>query len=246
MELDDIKKRIDDQYNKLGFDLKYSFLYTGKSTFTPAQKFMFVGLNPGGNGPAESYSYNISGEDNKNSYLDENWLDGPDKEGQPPLQIQLQCFFEALCKHLDVEDWKHYMRNTLCLNYIPFRSKNWDTLGKKKAALEFANELWSSILEYIQPHAILVIDNNVRDNLIITLTASGWTHDIKAHKSGSINWGNNRYYLDYFYKETPTGARRMLIAKLPHLSSRKIFSRGKCEEPREIVVKEIADAIKYP
>ena len=248
MNLEEIEKRIAAQYRILGFDKAYSFLYTGRSTFTPAQKFMFVGLNPGGG--EGQYECLIAGPEGKNAYLDEDWIEKPGQknDGNHPLQVQLKKFFEALCKELEIEikDCEKYMRDTLCLNYIPFRSKNWQALGKRDKVIAFANELWAEILCYIQPQAILVIDNNIRENLIGILKASGWTYDTVNSCAENINWGNNKYYLDYFYKETGAGTEKMLIAKLPHLSSRKIFSREKCQGPREKVVKEIAKAIKQP
>lgn len=246
MDLEEIEKRIAAQYEKLEFDKAYSFLYTGRSTFTSAQKFMFVGLNPGGG--EGNYERLITGPEGKNSYLDEDWIEKPgqDNTGNHALQVQLKMFFETLCKELGIEDWKKYMRGTLCLNYIPFRSKNWLALGKRDKVIEFANELWTEILCYIQPQAILVIDNNIRENLTGILKASGWTHDTKSSRCENINWGKNKYYLDYFYKETGAGTENLLIAKLPHLSSRKIFSRKQCQVPRENVVKEIANAIKQP
>lgn len=244
MDLEEIEKRIAAQYKILGFDKAYSFLYTGRSTFTPAQKFMFVGLNPGG-GDGD-YQCLIAGPEGTNSYLDEDWIEKPGQQnaGKHALQVQLKIFFETLCKELEIKEWEKYMRDTLCLNYIPFRSKNWQALGKRDKVIEFANELWADILRYIQPQALLVIDNNIRENLTGILEASGWTHDVESSCSENINWGNNKYYLDYFNKETGAGTEKMLIAKLPHLSSRKIFSRKECQGPREKVVKEIAKALR--
>ena len=250
---DDITKLSSDKLNKLeekfnkkmkdiGFDQGWSFLYTGPETYNPEQKFMFVGLNPGGEhiSPAhKNYSYGcyIANSPNSNAYLDEDWGIG---KGEASLQKQMQSFFKALCAELQIDDWEEYMKNSLSMNFIPFRSSSWASLQKKKEVLEFTDEIWKEIIHYIEPRAILTMDNITRDKIFHMLIKSSWKHLDLESECEKINWGSNKYYLDVFMKDS----KKLLIAKFPHLSSRKIFSREACAMPRLRVIKKIAEALQ--
>lgn len=243
-KLDQLKDKIDAQYAiwdskcKLG----WSFLYTGPETYSPEQKFIFVGLNPGGGKKDEKhknggYECGISCEENSSAYLDQKW---GYEEGEAPFQIQMQKFFKELCHELSEADCEGFMRNTMCANYIPFRSKNWKQLEQKPEILKFAAEMWAEILDYIQPSAILTIDNQTYNAFKKILNDSAWQRLEDESDYGKIGWGNNNFYYDTYEMQ----GRRIVLAKFPHLSSRKIFSREHCEQPRSLVIKKIANAIQ--
>lgn len=236
-----IEDEISAKYKELAFTQGFSFLYTDIETYNPQQDFMFIGLNPGGKyivKGEKGYGCHIACAEGENAYLDEDWIGKDGREGQAALQIQLKEFFKSLCQKMGITDWEKHMRGSLCLNFIPFRSSNWNTLDKKKDVRQFSHHLWTNILRYIHPRAILCIDNYTRASLHEILINDGWKCDRSINNK--IGWGNDYYYLDYFSK----GSSKLLIAKFPHLSSRKIFSRENCAEPRNLVITEIAGAIQ--
>lgn len=217
-------------------DLKWSFLYTPKSTFSPLQDFMFVGLNPGGGLGEDAYEESLSCEGG-NAYLVDQW--SVFEAGKSPLQVQIQTFFKELvsCREQPSMDWKTFMDQSLALNFCPFRSPSWRDLGNKKNTLNFCRSLWTDILGYIQPKSILTIDRVSHRNLISIMNIQNF-HEIYS-ETQTIGWSNVTYSLGVY----SNGARKITLARFPHLSTYKIFSRTECQGTRTGVISKLAESL---
>lgn len=129
------------------------------------------------------------------------------------------------------------MDQSLAANFVPFRSQKWTTLANKKESLIFADMLWSDIIDFITPRAIVSIAEIPFNHLLTVLQNKGFK--IVAKTKACIGWGNVTYSL---MRLTFNNAS-IVVVRLPHLSTYKIFNRKQCEEPIKKFTSEIAAVI---
>lgn len=94
-------------------------------------KLLMIFLNPGGS--EDDLRHPKWAPKKGNCYWTEQWLQY--KEGQAPLQLQVQKLWELLGLQND---------EVFCANYVPFRSANWQAMSnRRKPAEAFGHQLWS-------------------------------------------------------------------------------------------------------
>jgi len=233
LQFDSLCDRIRAAYSSLGHHMSWSFLYTSQSTLHSSQQLLFIGLNPGGK-EGEKYTETPSCKDG-NDYLRGDWDQKKWKKGKAPLQVQVQKLFTKIATSMAASiPYQAMMDASLAANYVPFRSSRWASLGNKELTLDFARKLWSEILDYVQPRAIICIAYVAYDE-IKTILQSKDFQVVGSEDRKTIGWGNATYCLT----ELSDGERTVILVRLPHLSTYKVFSSTKCE----IEIKKLIDKI---
>lgn len=225
-----LSDRINAAYRELGHRMGWSFLYTPKSTLNASQQLLFLGLNPGGK---EDLGYDVVPScESGNEYLHGKWVA---EKGKAPLQFQVQQLFKGIAVSMGGNiNHGTMMDATLAANYVPFRSSTWATLVNKQRSMEFSSALWSEILDQVHPRVIICIAYLVYDNIKAILVSKGFA-PIDADKAQPIGWGR----VTYNVTELRNDDRTILLVRLPHLSTYKVFSSAKCE----MEIKKLADRI---
>lgn len=201
-EIDTLQDRIKIGYASSANTQGWRFLYSHRAVLNGAD-VAIIGLNPGGGEQiAEHGVFDVPA--GTSAYIHESWKGYP--EGSEPLQLQIR----ALCRWLNVEP-----RNVLAGNFIPWRSRSWQTLVDQRGAIDFASHLWSDIFQTVEPRLIVAIGLDTGAHIAKVLQTAATT------KVG-IGWGN--------YSATiATNGRQRLIA-FPHLSRFRIMDRPKSRE----------------
>lgn len=213
--------RIRAAYSMLGHRMSWSFLYTPQSTLHSSQQLFFIGLNPGGT-EGEQYTEARSCEDG-NDYLLGDWDQEKWEPGNAPLQLQVQELFRRMAAQMGENvEYQKIMNVSLATNYIPFRSPKWASLENKERTLDFAREFWTGILSFIQPRVIICIALVAYQELKSIFEKSGF---IGNEERKHIGWGK----VTYCVTELRNGKQNILLIRLPHLSTYKVFSSNKCE-----------------
>jgi hypothetical protein len=213
-------------------DMYWTFLYTPQSTLRCSQQLFFLGLNPGGK---EGEYKEISSCEKGNAYLVGNW---DQKKGEAPLQCQVQKLFKRIEGSMSTRiDYRDMMNSSLAANYVPFRSSTWNKLGNRKDTLEFAEKLWSEILDCVCPRAIVCMSKVVYEPLKGILKRKGF--DFISEQKNCVGWGKETYNLT----ELRGGEKTVVLVRLPHLSRYKIFSRQKCDSEIKKVTDKIASVL---
>jgi len=234
LQFSSICDRIDVAYSALEHQMGWSFLYTPQSTLHALQPLLFLGLNPAGK---EGQEYTrVPSCKLGNEYLHGCWGAGA---GKAPLQIQVQLLFRRIALSMGGDiDHVAMMDATLAANYVPFRSSRWATLGNKQQSLDFASTLWSEILDHVQLHVIICIAYLAYDSIKAILGSKGFTLR-GADQSRPIGWGRVTYNIT----ELRNDYRTILLVRLPHLSTYKVFSCAKCETEIKRLVDRISSAL---
>jgi hypothetical protein len=194
------KAEIETEYRRLGYRSGWSFLGTPERTLRTA-RVGFVGLNPGGGGPNDSYQYaGLWDVPSGNAYLDERW--GPN-ETYSPIQLQVQRWQRLL----DLNE-----QDLFCAHFIPFRSPDWGTLERKKDAIAFASKLWSWVLE-VSPASLFVTMGKTPAYHLAGL--------LGAAKVAQLQTGWGRQTIDVW--DTPAGRR---LVAMPHPSRFTLLNRS--------------------
>lgn len=229
-------ERIRTEYQSQKHKMSWSFLYTPQSTLHSSQKLLFVGLNPAGN-DREIYTEAPSCEDG-NDYLHGKWAETWGR-GEAHLQIQVQQLFKriALAKSATIS-YQDLMDNSLAANYVPFRSKDWDTLSNKKETLNFAKELWSEIFNFVKPRAVVCISIVAYEGIKKILLTQGFKY-MNLEEREAVGWGNVTYQLT----ELSNGEQTALLIRLPHLSRYSIFNNSNCDIKVNYLAKRIANVL---
>jgi hypothetical protein len=134
--------------------------------------------------------------------------------------------------------YEEFMDTSLAANYVPFRSSKWETLVNRKLALDFARSLWSDILSFVQPHVIICMAIETYNGFKAILKDRGFQL-VCPEKGEFIGWGK----VTYNFTELSDGNRTVILVRLPHLSTYKIFSRKECETEIDKIISNIASAI---
>ncbi|HVC37837.1 MAG TPA: hypothetical protein VNF46_05490 [Gammaproteobacteria bacterium] len=222
--------RINMAYDALGHRMGWSLLYTPKSTLHASQQLLFLGLNPGGK---EDQRYDaVPSCESGNEYLHGKWVA---EVGKAALQFQVQQLFKRIALSTGGNINHEYMMDaTLAANFVPFRSPNWTKLVNKQKTMEFSRSLWSEILDQLHPRVIICIAYLVYDSIKTILVSKGFT-PIDTDKAQPIGWGKVTYNMT----ELRNDDRDILLVRLPHLSTYKVFSSAKCE----MEIKKLTDRI---
>lgn len=214
---------IDTTYARLGHALGWRFLTTPRSMLCDATEFGFISLNPGGS--REPPEHPRASSESGSSYLTESWHDNP--AGSAPLQRQVQALFAALARHTGhhepLADFAN--QSILSAHYIPFRSPRLADLPRRQESLAFAQELWGDILRHWRPRILITIDREAYTGLsqVFCKQAGARQFDAKRFNTG---WGN--YQADVVRFSSSSSVHALTLARLPHLSTFKLFSRPAC------------------
>ncbi len=121
--------------------------------------------------------------------------------GESKLQKQVLALFERLGEKPE---------NVLSGNLIPFRSPDWKSLKEPQSAIEFGEELWSTVLRNAQPSLVVTMGSQVLDSVSRLL-------QVRDVQKISVGWGNITASKGRFSGGTFVG--------LPHLSRFGIMNR---------------------
>jgi len=196
MKFSNLVDLIDTEYGQRGDTLGWRWLYSPRQTLSRANVAL-VGLNPGGS----SYEPPVPSSEQGSAYATESWGGLP--PGHSTLQRQVLSLFSCLGVKAD---------DVLTGNLVPFRSRSWEALVNRPAAVTFGQRLWQEVFAAHRPEMIIAMGNTARDALVEVLGA----YD---RKYVTVNWGS----LVGTYWALPNGGR---LVGLPHLSRYGIITRA--------------------
>lgn len=124
-------ERVGREYEALGHQLGWRFLYSPANTLSTSTQILFLGKNPGGG----RYVAPVASVEEGNAYRLERW-GGHDNYN--PLQNQVQKLFGILAKKLEQQSSADLMDKTLTSNFCPFRSSGWPSLHRRSESISFS------------------------------------------------------------------------------------------------------------
>lgn len=211
------KADIDAEYDRLKFGHGYSFLLCDEARLTDAD-VAIVGLNPGGREDFDGYQKNWA--TSGNAYFDERWADNDTKYS--PLQTQIHIWHDLAGVKFD---------QSLCAQFVPFRSQDWaklhDGKSRKEEALAFSRRLWRSVLE-VSAATKFITMGKVAGVEIASLV------EAKFDRSLPTGWGGSKMDV-YLAKD----GRRVIA--MPHPSRYRIFGRE--QGLSDVAVKSFREAL---
>lgn len=222
----DMVQRIEQAYCRLGHEHGWRFLYTPARTLSPSTRLTFIGLNPGGS----DYEPPSPSVEAGNAYHVEPW----GKRGQlNSLQRQIVGLFEGLAKELGHPSSTGLMDETLAANFCPFRSQSLTQLARREESLAFSQELWISILDLVQPAAVVCLGGDAAPYLREVLRRDGFRQ--VGAEEGPFGWTPpaGQSPMTYAIEQYRSGGRPLLFVRLPHLS-RFPFVRRTPEHPESV------------
>ena len=213
---------IERAYNQLGHTIGWRFLTGPRATLSPKTTIGFVTLNPGGN--SEPADHPRASSEAGSAYLIETWPGS--SRGAAPLQMQVQALFSSMARHLGYEGSLSTFMNqrVLSSHLIPFRSPRFADLPRRSESMAFAQSLWADILTHWRPRILLTIDREAFKNLNSILLQLGARQTDSQHFD--TGWGT--YQAEAARLITPDSSGALTLARLPHLSTFKLFSRAAC------------------
>ncbi|MFL6291828.1 MAG: hypothetical protein ACJ759_13115 [Thermoanaerobaculia bacterium] len=220
--------QIEGAYSDLGHSLGWRFLYSPISTLSASTRLLLVGLNPAGR------EHHICRSVEKgNAYRLEKW---GKEESLNALQVQIGHLFEILARKVGQAP-DGLMDSTLTSNFCPFRSPSWEELHEKTKSIEFSRKLWSWLLPELSPSAIICLGSDPFIHFReVLLSLGGVEHQHRRERS---EWGNVTYGESHIKLQS----RDVLLLRLPHLSTYKIFTRPECAATVESFTDRIAEAM---
>ncbi len=227
---------IDHAYVRLGHTLGWRFLSCPRATLSPTTEVGLVSLNPGGT--FEPQEHPRASSEAGSAYLIESWPGcGP---GAAPLQRQIQALFRALARHLGRENAVDRFMNeqVLSAHFIPFRSPRFADLPRRPESIAFAKELWNAILSHWKPRVLITIDTEAFASLEALLLGQCGNQLLESRRFDT-GWGN--YQAAAIRIARPEDDSRVTLARLPHLSTFKLFSRDACRPYLEDFLGYVAD-----
>ncbi|MBL0649075.1 hypothetical protein [Aeromonas caviae] len=214
-------------YTLQGYKFEWSLSYNSFNILhTPEYPIAFIGLNPGGDEKTK-YNPEIESESGKSAYYYENWtrssLSPPEEKDLNPLQMQMVKLYARLsdiygCNYSDLMD------KSIMANFVPFRSKDWNSLPNKSTALEFSRQLWSEILKHARIKVIICMSVVVFNELNTTLCELGFSLLPEKSEAKRTGWGRTKYQAVTYVKDN----KEVLLIRLPHLSRYKMFNSENC------------------
>lgn len=190
---------IQTEYQRLGYRHGWSFMATPECTLREA-RVVIVGLNPGGGGVDDHYSYQgLWDSPGGNAYFVEKWA----RNGtETPVQSQVKAWHTVLRLGAD---------ETLCAQFIPFRSPDWDRLERKNEAIGFSQGLWRWVLD-TSPATLFLTMGKLPSIYLVELMGA------RLVASLPTNWGS--HMIDVW--DDANGRR---IVRMPHPSRYQLFER---------------------
>lgn len=213
---------IEKKYQALDYKIGWRFLTTGKATFCDTTNFALITMNPGGDRDPPDHPH--ASQEAGSAYLVERWGTVP---GQSKLQRQVQELFRSL--HTRVapnEQFKNFVNEqVLSTHFIPFRSPTYKQLAHKEEANQFAEDLWSGILQEILPKLIFVMDKNTCARLS-TLFEKHLGGTRVRHEIHDTGWGKIKSEVMQF---DLIGRKHssVTLVRFPHLSRFTLMGKEK-------------------
>lgn len=194
------KEWIEENYGTLGYRHGWTLMYTPEQAIRTA-KVAFVGLNPGGGGPGDNHIYSgIWDEPEGNAYFQQDWGAG---KGKAPIQVQVQKWHEML--EIPGSD-------SLCIQFVPFRSPSWGALENRDQAVAISKIIWRWVLQ-VSPATLFVTMGKVPALYLTELLEAEHLLDLPT------GWGSQRINV----WQSATGRR---IVGMPHPSRYRLFGRS--------------------
>jgi len=227
-------------YKKLGHNRGYRFLMYPKCTFSKETDIAVITANPGGDIITEHPSKSC---ENGNAYFTESWKNS--SSGQDKLQIEMQILYKVLSKKFNFHGTPLEFSNSKVLSayFIPFRSKDLNSLHNKRETFEFAQNMWYNIFSNILPKLIITIGNDAYQGIsdVFELKFTGKQTDKEEFDTG---WGTENPNSKRSYKFNSTkyvlkNNKIVTIAKLPHLSRFTVMTSGKCTKYTNLFLEHI-------
>lgn len=194
-----LEDEIETAYKLSSNNLGWRLLYSPESVLVGADVAL-IGLNPGGTeAPPRHAEFAMA--PGRSAYRDEDW-------GKPAGQHRLQVQVLSLFDRLGVKP-----EEVLAGNLVPFRSPRWDALADLPAAKELGIDIWTRILERVQPSMIVVMGGEVWS----------FTRGIRegSEEKVSLAWGN--------VSGRTAATRWGRVVALPHLSTHSVITRQKSQ-----------------
>ena len=211
---------IETSYDELGHNLGWRFLMGPQATLSNQTKIALITLNPGG--AEEPPNCQRASCETGNAYFIEQWRNAP--AGRSPLQVQVQNLLADLNSRLGKGCSSRQFADTkvLCAYYVPFRSPRFEDLPRKQESLLFAQKLWGRLLTQLELDFIVTIDRETFAAMEALLTSGG---DNIKRQSFTSGWGKCSFEASRCYC---TKGHMVTVARFPHLSTFKVFSRADC------------------
>ncbi|MEW8437166.1 MAG: hypothetical protein AB2689_03330 [Candidatus Thiodiazotropha taylori] len=196
----DLVNSIRSEYEQMDYMLGWRFLTSPKSTVSRKTHSVFITLNPGGS--TISHEAQQESCEEGSSYLVEKW--GSNAPGNAPLQRQIQSLFNNL-------DWN--FEKVLSGQFVPFRSPSWAELPHRQSALKFGYQIWSKLLDVVQPSTVVVMSKSELRKPIRSILGTP-----QSSTNVGVGWGNITAGLDIY--------PNCRLVSLPHLSRFQIIDRS--------------------
>lgn len=227
------ESRIRDGYAELGHDQGWSFLYTPGATLNSQARFLFMGLNPGGEGEPNSVSLTTEKGNAYHPEVESDWLGN----GKPsPLQSQVVALYDRLRRRIDGST-RTLMDSTLAANFCPFRSSSWSALKNQEATIKFSYDLWADIFQELELTTIVCMSLLVFDKMSSIATITDGKEVASEEKY--IGWGKVKYR----YKKIQYADHELFILCLPHLSRYKVFASPNCSSELDRIIDAVATSL---
>lgn len=197
----DAAAAIEAAYADFEFKNGWRFLYCPAERIKTA-KLAIVGLNPGGRD--DEGPYGGEWDCATNAYLHEAW--GPD-DSLDPLQCQIAYWYQLS----GVEDG-----DSLCAQYVPFRSRDWAGLKNRQAVTAFSDRLWRWLIQETSARTFIAMGRVAGSGVVNALVGTGAAQLLET--SYPTGWGSQKLYLRKF-----ADGRRVIT--MPHPSRYRIFGR---------------------
>jgi hypothetical protein len=225
---------IEDAYERLGHELGWRFLYSPARTLTPHTRLALVGTNPGG-GVYEPPSSSVE-DGNAYRYPVETWPGGS-AHGPNRLQQQIAWLYRELAGRLPGSSPERLMDDTLAANFCPFRSPSWERLSRRPESVSFSRRLWTRILEFVSPLALICLGQLPANELGAVLNTGARL--IEGPEIGPVGWRPATYEMRLY----ESSRRRTLLVRLPHLSRFAIFGRAASQPAVDRITRALAGAM---
>lgn len=227
-------------FSELNFQPKidWRFLYSPKSTFSPATKLMVFAQNPrrrkddplGSTFPRESF-------EKGNAYRLEEWA----SSNAERRRKQVVGLLTHIAKELQPEMTPdRLMDQTLTSNFCPLASPEWkNDLSKNDDVINFSRKLWIGILTHLEPAVVICLGDDIFGEFINIFSAilNAAPNDGEVIKVGR------------FKHEVVTinsSQRKMMVVKVP-LSGRDYWimtsNEGSIVNERKKVIRKVTDML---
>jgi hypothetical protein len=210
---------IQTEYERLGLTQGWRFLSSPSRNLTTA-RLAIITLNPGGERNLEASLAERWSSERGSAYRIEAWRG--QSAGTAPLQRQIQRLCALLGEAPD---------DVLSGHFVPFRSKDWNSLPRREEAALLGVKLWRGILAKSPARLIVCIGKAIAGDGIAAAC------DARPVQSIPSGWGSlsiDRYL-------APGGRR---IVALPHLSRFGLFGDA-AREKRFLEALSFGDASPF-